>query len=87
MSPKKPPRASDMRGEKRKDRLEGREKKPSLEHHLHNLHIHSLFYRSVFHLGCLNRHMRIHVYLRRFSYRDPHRMRICVFHKGPGAVD
>ena len=58
--------------------------KPSPERHLHILHIHSHFYRSVFHLGCPYQHMRIHVYLRAFGYWDPHRTRICAFHKGPG---
>lgn len=68
--------------EKKKDRMEDRKKKLSPVHHLHNLHIHSHFYRSVSHLGCLHQHMRIRVYLRKLGYRDPHRMRICSFHKG-----
>ena len=89
---KKKPR-HDMREEgsqeekKRKDWMEGRRKRPSPEHHLHIPHIHSHFYRSVHHLGSLHRHMRIHVYLRRFDYRDPHRMRICTFHKEPRVVE
>ena len=66
--------------------MEGRKENPSPEHHLHILHIHYHFYRSVFHLGCLHRHMRIHVYLRGFGYRDPHRMRICAFHEAPERV-
>ena len=69
----------------RKNWMEGRKRKLP-EPHLHILHIHFHFYRSVIHLGCLYRHMRIHVYLRRFGYRDPHQMRICVFHKGQEVV-
>ena len=73
-------------GEKKKDQREDRKKKLSPEHHLHILHIHSHFYRSVFHRGCLYRRMRIHVYLGRFGYRDPHRMRIYAFYKGAGVI-
>ena len=64
--------------------MEGRKETPSPEHHLHILHIHFHFYRSAFHLGHLYRHMRKNIYLRRFGYRDPHRMRIYAFYKGTG---